>query len=213
MRPVRLPVRGVFCGDQASRAEPAQVVELEGSRNAVTRARAFPEMNQSNCAGAGFRACLGLDSVEAMPTPFKIRAARLTDAGAVAALSLELGYSTGLAMVRASLRRILARDDHLVVVAESSEGTVCGWLQAHASDALESGFRVEIAGLVVSGATRRLGVGRALVARAEAWAAKVSAGTIVVRSNVKRVESHAFYPSLGYARYKAQEVYRKTLPR
>jgi GNAT superfamily N-acetyltransferase len=74
---------------------------------------------------------------------------------------------------------------------------------------LESGFRVEITGLVVSGEMRRRGVGRSLVAQAETWAAEISAGTIVVRSNAKRVESHEFYPALGYLPSKTQVVYRK----
>ena len=52
-------------------------------------------------------------------------------------------------------------------------------------------------------------MGRALVARAEEWAREISAPTVVVRSNAKRVESHEFYPSLGYEAYKTQVVYRK----
>ena len=92
----------------------------------------------------------------------------------------------------------------------STEG-VCGWLQAHSCDILEYGFRVEITGLVVSGQVRRKGVGGSLVAQAEKWASEISAGTIVVRSNSKRVESHEFYPALGYLPSKTQVVYRKPI--
>jgi ribosomal protein L15E len=49
------------------------------------------------------------------------------------------------------------------------------------------------------------------MARAEAWAREASAGYVVVRSNVRRTESHAFYPSIGYAPSKTQAVYRKSL--
>jgi GNAT superfamily N-acetyltransferase len=56
---------------------------------------------------------------------------------------------------------------------------------------------------------RRRGVGRCLVAVAETWAREISAETVVVRSNAKRVESHAFYPALGYLPLKTQVVYRK----
>jgi GNAT superfamily N-acetyltransferase len=76
---------------------------------------------------------------------------------------------------------------------------------------LESGFRVEINGLIVSPEARRRGVGRALVSRAEEWALQVGAEAIVVRSNVQRIESHAFYPALGYDVSKTQTVYRKRL--
>ena len=56
---------------------------------------------------------------------------------------------------------------------------------------------------------RRQGVGRSLVAQAETWAREISAETVVVRSNARRLESHAFYPSLGYLPSKTQVVYRK----
>ena len=140
---------------------------------------------------------------------FKVRAAKLGDAPSIARLSRELGYPAEVGVVRERLRRILGRDDQRVVVAETPGGEVCGWLQAHSSVAVESGLRVEIAGLVVSEAMRRRGVGRCLVSLAETWATEISAETVVVRSNAKRVESHAFYPSLGYLPSKTQVVYRK----
>ena len=106
----------------------------------------------------------------------------------------------------------MSRPDYLVAVAELADGHLCGWLQAHSSETLESGFRVEIVGLVTSKATRRRGIGRLLVEYAESWAARLGATTLVVRSNVKREESHAFYAALGYDRTKTQHVYRKRLP-
>jgi GNAT superfamily N-acetyltransferase len=145
-----------------------------------------------------------------MAIEFKVRVATESDAAQIAALSRELGYPEEVRTIRERLSRILARGDHRVYVAELGKGRgVCGWLQAHSSDVLESGFRVEITGLVVSGEMRRRGVGRSLVAQAETWAAEISAGTIVVRSNAKRVESHEFYPALGYLPSKTQVVYRK----
>jgi GNAT superfamily N-acetyltransferase len=141
---------------------------------------------------------------------FSVRAAAEADAEPIAALSGELGYSSDLGTIRSTLREVLGRHDHRVFVADFPGLGVCGWLHAHCSHALESGFRVEIAGLVVSDRVRRRGVGRGLVARAEAWAREVSAPVVVVRSNARRVESHAFYPALGYEAQKTQVVYRKT---
>jgi GNAT superfamily N-acetyltransferase len=140
---------------------------------------------------------------------FKIRSARLQDAAAIAALSKELGYPAGLKAFRDRLRRVLARDDQRVAVAELADGAICGWMQAHCSVAVESGLRVEIIGLIVSESMRRRGVGRSLVGRAETWATEISAETVVVRSNAKRVESHVFYPALGFLPSKTQVVYRK----
>jgi GNAT superfamily N-acetyltransferase len=144
-----------------------------------------------------------------MAKEFKVRSAVPGDAAAIAALAGELGYPAETKAVRERLARILGRDDHRVVVAELPKGALCGWLQAHCSDVLESGFRVEIVGMVVSERMRRKGVGRVLVAQAETWAAEISAETVVVRSNAARVESHAFYPALGYLPSKTQVVYRK----
>ena len=98
-----------------------------------------------------------------------------------------------------------------MIVAALPDKAVVGWLQAHASHVLESGFRVEITGLIVSPEIRRGSVGRSLVAEAEKWAAAQSAETVVVRSNIQRIESHLFYPALGYALSKTQTVYRKLL--
>jgi N-acetylglutamate synthase-like GNAT family acetyltransferase len=140
---------------------------------------------------------------------FRIRPAKQADAEAIALLSRELGYPAELKTVRERLRRILGRDDQRVVVAEMPNGGVCGWLQAHSSIAVESGLRVEIVGLIVSETMRRRGVGRSLVAQTEAWAAEISAETVVVRSNTKRVESRVFYPSLGFLTTKTQVVYGK----
>jgi GNAT superfamily N-acetyltransferase len=140
---------------------------------------------------------------------FRIRAAKVQDAEAIAHLAKELGYPADAKSTRERLRRILGRDDQRVIVAVTPGGAVCGWLQAQSNVVIESGLRVEIVGLIVSDGMRRRGVGRCLVMQAETWAAEISAETIVVRSNAKRVESHAFYPSLGYLPSKTQVVYRK----
>lgn len=145
-----------------------------------------------------------------MPT-VKIREASLSDSAVIAQLTATLGYFGDANVTRLRLEKIFDERDHLVLVAER-EGVVVGWLQAHASTALESGFRVEIVGLVVSPECRRRGVGRNLVLRAVEWARRIAAAAVVVRSNVVRTESHQFYPALGFAASKTQSVYRLELP-
>ncbi len=140
-----------------------------------------------------------------------IRAAEESDAGSIAQLSCTLGYATTAEAIGSRLRAVRGSANDLILVALNDAGAVIGWIQAHASHVIESGFRVEIAGLIVSTDVRRCGVGRALVSRAEEWARRLGAEAIVVRSNVQRVESHAFYPALGYSVSKTQTVYRKPL--
>ncbi len=139
-----------------------------------------------------------------------IRNACASDAAAIAELTAQLGYATDPEATRWRLERIDGRDDHLVVVAVL-EGKAVGWLHAHVSDVLESGYRAEIVGMVVSEGCRRRGAGRCLVRRAEQWALEAGAGVLVVRSNIKRVESHGFYPALGFSTSKTQTVYRKQI--
>lgn len=139
-----------------------------------------------------------------------IRDAIDSDATAIAGLVAELGYEAGQEEVQSRLARLKGRDDQMVVVA-IKENRIVGWIQAHASEVLESGFRAEIVGLVVSQSFRRSGVGRSLVSRAEQWAVEIGAAVLVVRSNTKRVESHSFYPVLGFTLSKTQAVYRKYL--
>jgi len=140
-----------------------------------------------------------------------IRAAADRDANGIAQLSCTLGYAATPEVVRQRLSAAFGSENDLVLVALNDAGVAIGWIQAHASHVLESGFRVEIAGLIVSPDARRCGVGRALVSRAEEWARKLGVEAIVVRSNVQRIESHAFYPALGYLITKTQTVYRKKL--
>ena len=137
-----------------------------------------------------------------------IRMAENQDQAAIARLATELGYPADAGVIARRLARIAGREDQLVLVAVV-EDMVVGWIQAHACDVLESGFRVEVVGLIVDAGHRRCGVGRELMRRAEQWAVEIRAETLVVRSNTKRLESHAFFPALGFSRAKNQTVYRK----
>jgi len=142
--------------------------------------------------------------------PMTIRTALVSDATDIATLTTQLGYAADAVVVAGRLAKLSGLRDHIVLVAVLEEKIV-GWLHAHASEALESGLRAEIVGLVVSEGHRRWGVGRVLVQHAEQWARDIGAETIVVRSNTNRVESHSFYPALSYSLSKTQAVYRKLL--
>lgn len=139
-----------------------------------------------------------------------IRTATASDAAQLARLSEQLGYPVAGEVLAERLRRAIARTDQLVIVAEV-EGKVAGWLQAQSAEIIESGFRVEIVGLIVDETARRRGLGRRLVREAENWATRLGAPSVVVRTNITRVESHLFYMGLGYRQTKTQHVYRKAV--
>ena len=140
-----------------------------------------------------------------------VRSARLEDAPRLAQLSGVLGYPVSAKEMAVRLERVLARAGQVVLVAEQADGAVIGWLHGSEQELLESGTRCEILGLVVDQMHRRHGIGRRLVAAAEAWARQQGVEQIAVRSNITRSESHGFYERLEYRRVKTQHAYRKRL--
>ncbi|MEW9623305.1 GNAT family N-acetyltransferase [Rhodanobacter geophilus] len=140
-----------------------------------------------------------------------LRPARIEDAAEIARLAGELGYPVQMAAMEARLRAILPLPRHHVTLAQGEGGGLLGWIAVERRLTLESGERVEIAGLVVDAAARGTGIGRALVTDAERWALAQGFEAIGVRSNVMREGSHPFYESLGYARVKTQHAYGKRL--
>jgi GNAT superfamily N-acetyltransferase len=138
------------------------------------------------------------------------RPAGAGDATEIARLAGELGYPVDAAVMAARLDA-LAGDPRQRVYVIDREERLAGWIAAERRLSLEAGERVEITGLVVDGSIRRGGVGRALVAAAEAWASEQGLDVVVVRSNVLRQASHPFYEGLGYVRQKSQHVYARHL--
>ncbi len=99
----------------------------------------------------------------------------------------------------------------MVLASELDSDGLCGWTHAVIHTLLTAPLTCELQALVVSPHHRRHGAGRALVAAVEAWSLQRGVTTMIVRSNIVRTESHAFYPGLGYARTKTQHVYSKLL--
>lgn len=140
--------------------------------------------------------------------PVDVRGATLDDATAMARLSGELGYPTSTEEARERLAAILSSAEHLVLVARS-EGETVGWIHAFAALRVESGRFAEVGGLVVSGRHRGAGIGRRLLAAAEAWAAGEGMEHLRVRSRSTRRDAHRFYERLGFDRTKQQDVFDK----
>jgi GNAT superfamily N-acetyltransferase len=145
-------------------------------------------------------------------TEQQVRRARIDDAAEIARLATELGYPTGVAEMRSRLASLNENAEHYVAVAPAETAEhLLGWMHVEHRLSLGSGERAELMGLVVDTASRRTGVGKALLNEAERWALARGLATITVRSNAARELSHTFYAASGYARSKTQHVYSKPL--
>ncbi len=141
---------------------------------------------------------------------FVIRPARLKDSGCLADLCTQLGYPSTRQEVALRLRAVLAHLDHAVYVAEADERPL-GWVHVHISPGLEIDQMAEIGGLVVNDTARGRGIGKALMARAEAWALQHGCIQVWLRSNIIRKEAHRFYETIGYENIKTSFTFRKRL--
>jgi len=98
-----------------------------------------------------------------------------------------------------------------VLVAESPERKVVGWLHASVSPLLEVQLRAEVNALVVADDERSRGTGALLLRAAERWARNHGCKNMSVRSNVIRERAHQFYLRNGYDHYKTQKAFRKPI--
>lgn len=146
-------------------------------------------------------------------TRFHIRNGREQDCSEIARLASQLGYPVSGETMRTRLQSLLASPGNVVLVAESEDGGLVGWIHGVLSQFLESDRRVEIGGLAADERYHRRGVGRDLVERVEAWAVEHGVMQALVRCQTRRAEAHTFYGSLGYTQAKTQIVFWKSLSR
>ena len=97
---------------------------------------------------------------------------------------------------------VLSRDDRTILVAEL-QGQVAGMVTVIAHDTPESPLmlsrrRAHVPELVVDDGARRRGLGRALMAAAEAWARAQGARQLVLTVWEGNPAAEAFYLRLGY---------------
>ena len=141
----------------------------------------------------------------------KIRRAKSSDAAQIAELCGQLGYPAKPAEIAQRLRKIKPANQHAVLVAESPEHKVIGWLHVSVSSLIEVELRAEVNGLIVDDDERSRGTGALLLRAAEQWARRRGCKNMSVRSNVIRERAHEFYVRHGYEHYKTQKAFRKPL--
>ena len=133
-----------------------------------------------------------------------VRDARPADVSAVRRLIGQLADAPDDAAFRARFERVLATDDHRIIVAEV-EGKVMGVLHMFERPALEKSCEAMVQALVVDSDARSSGVGEALMREAEAWAQSRKLPSVSLYSRADRERAHAFYERIGY-RIKATSV-------
>ena len=139
-----------------------------------------------------------------------IRPAAHSDAPRLAALSTELGYPMTDSEAEARFADLSGHADHTLLVADE-DGRAVGWIQVSLTRVFEAPTSAEIAGLVVDAGERGRGIGAALVAAAEEWAAARGCRALRVRCNVVRERAHAFYRREGFREVKRQLVFERPI--
>ena len=121
-----------------------------------------------------------------------IRVAVSADAGEIAELGNQLGYDLGTPETAERIRRVLARNDQRVFVAEVNLVLV-GWVHAIFAEYFESEAFVLVGGLVVDKNHRRQGIAGMLMASAEEWARERGCFVVRLTSSSTRTAAHRFY--------------------
>ena len=129
-----------------------------------------------------------------------IRNAELNDAPELAVLMCELGYATRGTEMEGRLKLILSNPAYKTFVA-IMDGCVCGMIGTFTYPSYEhNDASGRIVALVTSGALRRRGIGRALIATAEKDFAQRGIRRVALDTRLTREGAHKFYESLGYER-------------
>jgi ribosomal protein S18 acetylase RimI-like enzyme len=129
-----------------------------------------------------------------------IRSAELNDAPELAVLMCELGYETRRTEMEIRLKLILSNPAYKTFVA-IMDGCVCGMIGTLTYPSYEhNDASGRIVALVTSGALRRRGIGRALIATAEKDFAQKGIRRVALDTRLTREDAHKFYESLGYER-------------
>lgn len=129
-----------------------------------------------------------------------IREVLATDAGALADLMSQLGYSTSPIEMEARLNKILAHKDYMTWVAYTNSG-LAGVIGSARGLAYESNFvHIRILVLIVDEQYRRMGIAKKLLDYVESWAKANEAKVILVNAGnrVERKQAHLFYPQMGF---------------
>lgn len=140
----------------------------------------------------------------------KIRLVKIDDAKNVAELLRQLEHPASVLDAKKYIALTSKNRYHKTFVAEEGE-KVIGFVNITVFPEFINGFQARINGLVVDENIRGKGVGRALMQKAEIWAAKKNCKNVKINSNKKRAEAHKFYEKIGFIKTKEQVCFKKDI--
>jgi GNAT superfamily N-acetyltransferase len=121
----------------------------------------------------------------------------------------QLGYPVEPDELRRRLAAVTANDDAAVLVATDSQDRAIGWLHVELKRTLVAPLTAQIMALVVDERVRGGGVGRELVAAADAWALARGCKRLMVATRVTRERAHRFYLREGFSLDKTSHIFER----
>ncbi len=143
-----------------------------------------------------------------------LRNITILDANEIQKISnFELGYDVDLDIVKKQIEKLTNDNKHNVIIGFENEQTrkIVGFVHAELYESLYMDTGLNILGLAVDSNFQGQGIGKKLMSAIEDYALKNNISFIRLNSNVRRVEAHKFYESIGYICDKTQKRLIKKL--
>jgi ribosomal protein S18 acetylase RimI-like enzyme len=140
----------------------------------------------------------------------QVRQLRPSDAPAAQELLKQLGYDVDINDLARRIDRVLATENHFGAVAED-HGKIVGLMHVYERPALEKPREAVVQSLIVDSKLRSMGIGRTLMAAAEAWARTNGLAHVVLHTRIDRDDAHTFYERLGYGWAATSHLMRKQI--
>ena len=143
-----------------------------------------------------------------------LRNITIFDAQEIQSISnFELGYDVNLDIVKKQIRRLTNDNKHNIIIGFENEQTrkIIGFVHAELYESLYMDTGLNILGLAVDSNFQGQGIGKKLMSAIEDYALKNNISYIRLNSNVRRIDAHKFYESIGYVCDKTQKRLIKKL--
>lgn len=127
--------------------------------------------------------------------------------------SFELGYDVNLNIVKKQIKKLTEDSLHHIIIGYENEQTrkIIGFVHAELYESLYMDTGLNILGLAVDSDFQGQGIGKKLMSFIEDYALKNNISYIRLNSNVRRIDAHKFYESIGYVCDKTQKRLIKKL--